>query len=79
MERGSLNTWAIRIDGHPRTKLTILTEKDPILREARTRLLAIFGDEKLVDQVMSIVRRAKRQTEIAERVPQWREGGEVFY
>ncbi len=37
------------------------TETDPILREIRTGLLAIFGDEQLIDEVMKIVKKAKRR------------------
>ncbi len=56
-----------------------MTETDPILREARTKLLAILGDEQLTEQVIEIVKRAKKQTEKGERAPQWREDGKVFY
>jgi hypothetical protein len=57
----------------------LLTDTDPFSKEARAKLLAILGDEHLTDEVMKIVKKAKRRTERAERAPQWREEGKVFY
>ncbi len=56
-----------------------MSERDPFSKEARAKLLAILGDERLTDEVMRIVRKAMRQTERKERALPWRERGKAFY